>query len=63
VTTSRFPNVSRLVAQLPEGSLARTLCSCFIGSYEEPQIEAELRKELDAHRARIEAASKSKATP
>lgn len=42
-----YPNVQQLASSLPEGSLARTLCECFVGVGSREEAEDKVRTVLE----------------
>jgi len=51
--TKRYPNVEHLVAALPEGSLARKLCECFVEVESSEDAERNVRSVLDKRLAEL----------
>lgn len=52
-----YPNVEQLAAALPENSVARTLCNCFVGVKSQREAEAKVRALLDRMLAELRQAS------
>lgn len=49
-----YPNVEHLAAALPQGSLARTLCECFVGAGSQEEAEDKVRAAIDRRRAALQ---------
>jgi len=49
----RYPNVEQIAAALPEGSLARTLCECFVEVESAKAAEQAVRSVLEKRLAEL----------